>query len=94
MAKAVICSLQDTAELAHFYLTHDSEHEVVAFSGHCVIEPYSFFGVNSTIRDQIHLAEGTLIGMDSSVTTDTEPWSVYTGVPARKRSVPSTEAGL
>lgn len=32
MAKVVIFGLQDFASLAHFYLKHDSEHEVVAFS--------------------------------------------------------------
>ena len=32
MAKVVIFGVLDTAELAHFYLTHDSEHEVVAFT--------------------------------------------------------------
>jgi sugar O-acyltransferase (sialic acid O-acetyltransferase NeuD family) len=31
MAKVVIFGVLDTAELAHFYLTHDSEHDVVAF---------------------------------------------------------------
>lgn len=34
MAKIVIFGTKDTAELAHFYLTHDSEHEVVAFVIH------------------------------------------------------------
>ncbi|GAB3760025.1 acetyltransferase [Spirosoma pomorum] len=32
MAKVIIFGIMDTAELAHFYLTHDSEHEVVAFT--------------------------------------------------------------
>ncbi len=32
MAKVVIFGLQENSELAHYYLTHDSEHEVVAFS--------------------------------------------------------------
>ena len=32
MAKVVIFGLMDTAELAYYYLTHDSEHEVVAFT--------------------------------------------------------------
>lgn len=32
MAKVVIFGVLDTAELAHYYLTHDSEHEVVAFT--------------------------------------------------------------
>ena len=56
----------------------------VVLSGHCVVEPYCFFGVNSTIRDYTHLAEGTLIGMAAAVIKDTEPWGVYTGVPAKK----------
>jgi sugar O-acyltransferase (sialic acid O-acetyltransferase NeuD family) len=34
MAKVVIFGVKDTAELAHFYLTHDTEHEVVAFTVH------------------------------------------------------------
>lgn len=32
MAKVVIFGVLDTAELAHYYLTNDSEHEVVAFT--------------------------------------------------------------
>ena len=34
MAKVVIFGVKDTAELAHFYLTHDTEHDVVAFTVH------------------------------------------------------------
>jgi len=34
MAKVIIFGVQDFAQLAHFYLKHDSEHEVVAFSVH------------------------------------------------------------
>lgn len=34
MSKVIIFGLQDFAELAHFYLENDSEHEVVAFSVH------------------------------------------------------------
>ncbi len=32
MARVVVFGLKDFASLAHFYLTHDSEHEVVAFA--------------------------------------------------------------
>src|SRR3954454_3833742 len=32
MAKVIIFGVQDFAQLAHFYLRHDSNHEVVAFS--------------------------------------------------------------
>lgn len=32
MSKVIIFGLKDLAELAHFYLTNDSEHDVVAFT--------------------------------------------------------------
>ncbi len=32
--KVVIFGILDTAELAHYYLTHDSDHEVAAFTVH------------------------------------------------------------
>lgn len=64
----------------------------VVLSGHCTIEPNCFFGVNSTIRDGLHLAEGTLVGMSSSITKNTEEWSVYVGNPAKKLDKPSYEA--
>ena len=56
----------------------------VVLSGHCVVEPYCFFGVNATLRDGLHFAEGTLVAMGACVTKDTEPWGIYTGVPAKK----------
>ncbi len=37
MAKVIIFGVQDFAQLAKFYLQHDSEHEVVAFSVHRAI---------------------------------------------------------
>jgi len=63
---------------------HVSFTSHVVLSGHCVVEPFSFFGVNSTVRDGIHIAEGSLIGMAAAVTADTEPWGVYKGNPAKK----------
>lgn len=32
MAKIIIFGINDTAQLAHYYLQHDSEHDVVAFA--------------------------------------------------------------
>jgi sugar O-acyltransferase (sialic acid O-acetyltransferase NeuD family) len=56
----------------------------VVLSGHCIVESNCFFGVNATLRDGLHLAEGTLVAMGACVTKDTEPWGVYTGIPAKK----------
>lgn len=63
----------------------------VVVSGHCDIGAYSFLGVNTTLRDGITIGEGSFIGMASAVTKNTEPWSVYTGNPAIKRSISSTQ---
>jgi sugar O-acyltransferase (sialic acid O-acetyltransferase NeuD family) len=56
----------------------------VVLSGHCVVESFSFFGVNATIRDGIHIAEGSFIAMSAAVIKDTEPWGIYKGNPAQK----------
>ena len=63
---------------------HVSFTSHVVLSGHCVVESFSFFGVNATIRDRIHIAEGTFVAMSAAVTKDTEPWGVYKGNPAKK----------
>jgi sugar O-acyltransferase (sialic acid O-acetyltransferase NeuD family) len=63
----------------------------VVLSGNCIVEPYCFFGVNSTIRDGLHIAEGTLVAMSASVIKDTESWGVYKGNPAKKGNVPSID---
>ena len=56
----------------------------VVMSGHCDIGSYSFFGVNATIRDYTSIAQGTLVGMASAITKETEEWGIYIGNPAKK----------
>ena len=56
----------------------------VAISGHSEIEPYSFLGIHSTVRENVRISEGTLVGMGALVTGDTEAWSIYQGIPAKK----------
>lgn len=79
--------------IGHHSVIHDhvlfTSH--VVLSGHCVVEPYSFLGVNATVRDQVRIAEGSLIGMAAAVTRDTEPWGVYKGNPATKGDRLSSE---
>jgi sugar O-acyltransferase (sialic acid O-acetyltransferase NeuD family) len=63
----------------------------VVLSGHCIVEPYSFFGVNATIRDGITIAEGTLIAMGACIFKGTESWGIYKGNPATKGTVLSKD---
>ena len=72
----------------HDHVTFTSH---VVMSGHCAIGAYSFFGVNSTLRDGIKIGEGSFIAMAAAVLKNTEPWSVYKGNPAVKLAMPSTQ---
>ncbi len=63
----------------------------VVLSGHCLVEPYCFLGVNATIRDQLTLAEGSLIGMSVNITKATDAWSVYKADSSRASKVSSKD---
>lgn len=66
----------------------------VAVGGHCTVAQYSFFGVNSAIRDGVHIREGTLVGMSACITRDTTAWGIYKGVPARRGPTESRELDI
>jgi sugar O-acyltransferase (sialic acid O-acetyltransferase NeuD family) len=52
----VIFGVRDTAELAHFYLTHDSDREVVAFTVHeRYLEKGSFRGLPVVPFEKVHI---------------------------------------
>lgn len=70
---------------------HVSFTSHVVLSGHCTVEPFAFFGVNATIRDGIHIAEGSFIAMAAAVVLNTEPWGVYKGNPAKKGETSSKD---
>jgi sugar O-acyltransferase (sialic acid O-acetyltransferase NeuD family) len=70
---------------------HVSFTSHVVLSGHCIVEPFCFFGVNATVRDGLRIAQGSLIAMAAAVVGDTEPWGVYKGSPAKKGEVLSCD---
>ncbi len=49
-----------------------------------VIKKHSIIGSGSTIFPGVTLKEGTSIGAMSLVLQNTEPWTIYTGIPARR----------
>lgn len=51
----------------------------VVISGCCIVEPYSFFGVNSTVRDETIVAKETLVGAGILILKDTKEYEVYKG---------------
>lgn len=48
------------------------------------IHKHSIIGTSSIVLPGLTLAEGTSVGAMSMVTKNTEPWSIYFGIPARK----------
>lgn len=44
---------------------------------------YSCVGVNCVIMPGLTLAEGSVVGANSVLTKDTEPWTIYVGSPAK-----------
>jgi len=51
--------------------------------GQIVMKSFANVGTNSVILPGVTLAEGTVIGACSLVTKNTEPWTIYTGIPAK-----------
>jgi len=58
------------------------KYRIVKFS-EVVFERFSGCGVNCVIMPGVRLAEGSVVGANSVVTKDTEPWTVYVGNPAK-----------
>jgi acetyltransferase-like isoleucine patch superfamily enzyme len=48
-----------------------------------IFKKFATLGVNCTVLPGVTLAEGCIVGANSVVTKDTEPWMIYAGSPAR-----------
>lgn len=49
-----------------------------------IIKKHAILATNVIVHPGITVAEGCVIASGSVVTKDTEPWSIYMGIPARK----------
>ena len=48
-----------------------------------VFEDFATLGVNCSVLPGVTLRQGSIVGANSVVLADTEPWTVYAGSPAR-----------
>jgi galactoside O-acetyltransferase len=58
------------------------EHRTV-INNPITFKRFATLGVNCTVLPGVTLGEGCIIGANSVVTKDTEPWMVYAGCPAK-----------
>jgi sugar O-acyltransferase (sialic acid O-acetyltransferase NeuD family) len=63
----------------------------VVISGCCTIEPFCFFGVNATVRDETIVARETLVGAGVVILKDTKEFEVYKAVAAEPAGFRSDE---
>jgi dTDP-4-amino-4,6-dideoxy-D-glucose acyltransferase len=47
------------------------------------LKKFSGIGTNAVIMPGVTIAEGSVIGACALVTKDTEPWTIYAGIPAK-----------
>lgn len=77
--------------LGHQTVIHDhvflSSHCVL--SGYCEVGEYAFLGVNSTFADHVKVGRDCLIGAGALITRNTEPGTIYPGLPAKPSSLSS-----
>jgi acetyltransferase-like isoleucine patch superfamily enzyme len=62
--------------------------------GEIIMKRHSLTGVNCTIMPGITMAEGSALGAGSVLTKDTEPWTIYVGIPARPLKMRNKELVL
>ena len=48
-----------------------------------IFKKFAILGTNSVVLPGVVLGEGSVIGANSLVTSDTEPWTIYAGNPAK-----------
>lgn len=53
--------------------------------GNITLKMFASVGTNAIILPGITLGEGSVLGANSMLTKDTEPWSIYVGNPAKKK---------
>ncbi len=68
----------------------DEFRDKVAFST-VKISRFAGVGTNAILMPGVCIGEGSVIGAGALVTSDTEPWTIYVGVPARPYKIRKKE---
>ena len=59
-----------------------------------VFEDFATLGVQCSVLPGVTLREGTIVGANSLITSDTEPWTIYGGSPAKPIGKRDSEKAL
>jgi acetyltransferase-like isoleucine patch superfamily enzyme len=86
----IVCGSEDYTGGGLVGPTIPEEYRDLTYST-VTFEKYAGCGVNCVIMPGITLAEGSVIGANSVVTKDTEPWTIYIGSPAKPVKIRNKE---
>lgn len=78
----IVCGSEDYTGAGLVGPTIPKELRVINYTT-VKFEKYDGCGVNCSIMPGVTLAEGSILGANSLLTKDTEPWTIYVGSPAK-----------
>lgn len=78
----IVCGSEDYTGNGLVGPTIPEEYRELTYST-VKFEKYAGCGVNCSIMPGVTLAEGSILGANSLLTKDTEPWTIYVGSPAK-----------
>jgi acetyltransferase-like isoleucine patch superfamily enzyme len=78
----IVCGSEDYTGVGLVGPTIPEEYRVIKHTT-VKFEKFAGCGVNCSIMPGVTLAEGSILGANSLLTKDTEPWTIYVGSPAR-----------
>jgi acetyltransferase-like isoleucine patch superfamily enzyme len=78
----IVCGSEDYTGAGLVGPTIPEEYRKLTYST-VTFEKYAGCGVNCSIMPGVTLAEGSILGANSLLTKDTEPWTIYVGSPAK-----------
>jgi dTDP-4-amino-4,6-dideoxy-D-glucose acyltransferase len=86
----IVCGSEDYTGGGLVGPTIPSEYRVINYS-EVKFEKYAGCGVNCSIMPGVTLREGSILGANSLLTKDTEPWTIYVGSPAKPVKIRNKE---
>jgi len=78
----IVAGSEDYTGLGLVGPTIPSEYREINYTT-VTFEKYAGCGVNCSIMPGVTLAEGSILGANSLLTKDTQPWTIYVGSPAK-----------
>ena len=78
----IVCGSEDYTGMGLVGPTIPAEYREIDYTT-VTFEKYSGCGVNCSIMPNVTLGEGAILGANSLLTKDAEPWTIYVGSPAK-----------